>query len=1079
MRKLLTALLFTFLCTYGFAQEKNISGKVTDSKSGLPVPGVSVMVRGTNNGTVTNANGDFKLSVNSSAKVLVFSSVGFQTQEVAIGNSTSIAIKLVSSETALQEVVVVGYSRSTKEAFTGAAKVVAGENLTNKAVGNVSQALAGEVAGVRVINTSGQPGTTATIRIRGIGSVNGNRDPLYVVDGVPYSGTISSINPDDISNITVLKDAAATAIYGSRGANGVIVITTKTGRGKQPFITVDAKYGSNRSLLPRYDVIRSPEQFIGLAWEAMYNYAVSINNANPTNYANTNLFTTGSTGINAVNNIWNVASAAQLIDPTTRTVLPGVTRKFDPEYWGDYAFQPSTRAEANVQFGGGDNKTNYYSSFGYLKDVGYAINTDFQRLNGRINLNHEVKPWLTTAFNVNYTNSKSNNNGQAANSNSVFWFVDNLPPIYPLFLRDANGNKIPDPIFGGYQYDYGATNGVSTRRFGSLTNAIADATYNTIRTIRNEVTGNTSATLKFTKDLSLENRLGVQYFAQTYWSRNNKFYGSSASQNGSIYQQRDEMLNLNILNMLRYAKRFGSHNVELLAAHEATKYKATTSYASGFNLVDNYGLELANAIVINPTASSYTNENRLESYFAQLNYDYRGTYYLSGTVRRDGSSRFIKGNTWGTFGSVGAGVVLSKLNFMRDMKLLNYLKVKASYGILGDQQGLGYYPGYTSISIGNLNNSPSFGIPVPGNPELTWESSKMFQAGAEFRLGSFLDGSIDYYVKNTGNLIFQRRVGPSNGYALITVNDGQLRNQGVEFDLTGHIIKKKDFFVDLSINGEHFNNEITKMPYDPSTNSEKIIDVQSPYAWAKGHSLYDFYIRNFAGVDPADGRSTWTVYYQDLNNNNSFDAGEQVTDLEAFYGSNPDKKGTLKTGTTKTYSQATLYYNGKTAIPKIRGAFNLRAGYKGFDLTVQFLYSVGGYAYDYAYAGLMGNGAIGTNNWSTDILARWQKPGDITDVPRISNNATTDQNVNSVSTRFLTKAGYLVLNNIRLGYTLPSSILKQIGLINEATFFVSGDNLWLQTARKGFNPSTAESGSSDTYRYSPLSTITVGAKLKF
>lgn len=370
MRKLLTALLFTFLCTYGFAQEKNISGKVTDSKSGLPVPGVSVMVRGTNNGTVTNANGDFKLSVNSSAKVLVFSSVGFQTQEVAIGNSTSIAIKLVSSETALQEVVVVGYSRSTKEAFTGAAKVVAGENLTNKAVGNVSQALAGEVAGVRVINTSGQPGTTATIRIRGIGSVNGNRDPLYVVDGVPYSGTISSINPDDISNITVLKDAAATAIYGSRGANGVIVITTKTGRGKQPFITVDAKYGSNRSLLPRYDVIRSPEQFIGLAWEAMYNYAVSINNANPTNYANTNLFTTGSTGINAVNNIWNVASAAQLIDPTTRTVLPGVTRKFDPEYWGDYAFQPSTRAEANVQFGGGDNKTNYYSSFGYLKDVG-------------------------------------------------------------------------------------------------------------------------------------------------------------------------------------------------------------------------------------------------------------------------------------------------------------------------------------------------------------------------------------------------------------------------------------------------------------------------------------------------------------------------------------------------------------------------------------------------------------------------------------------------------------------------------------------------------------------------------------
>ena len=575
----------------------------------------------------------------------------------------------------------------------------------------------------------------------------------------------------------------------------------------------------------------------------------------------------------------------------------------------------------------------------------------------------------------------------------------------------------------------------------------------------------------------MENRLGVQYYAQNYWSLTNKFYGSAASQNGSIGQTRDDLMNLNLLNLLRYNKRFGSHTVEALAAHEATKYKYTRANASGYNLVDNYTLELSNAIVKNPTASSYDRTNRLESYFGQLNYDYDGTYFVSGTLRRDGSSRFFKGNTWGTFGSVGLGWVVSKMNFMENIKILDYLKLKASYGIMGDQDGLSLYPGYSRIDIGNLNNNPSFGVPVIGNPDLTWESSKQFQTGAEFRLGNFLTGSVDYYVKNTDNLIFERRIGPSSGNALITVNDGKLRNQGVEFELTGHILKKKDYYLNLGINGEHFSNKITQMPFDPSTGKEKIIDVQGNFAWAKGHSIYDFYLRNFAGVDPTDGRSTWTVYYDDANGNKAFDGGEQVANLEQFYSENPTKKGALLAGTTKTFSQATLYYAGRDAIPDLRGAFNVNGGFKGFDLDVQLLYSLGGYAYDGAYAGLMANGLIGGNNWSTDIRNRWQKPGDITDVPRISNNH--DANVAGASSRFLTKADYLVLNNVRLGYTLPASLTEKVPGLQQASFFISGDNLWLMTERDGFNPSTHEAGSSDTYRYSPLSTITVGLKARF
>lgn len=1071
MRKFLT--LFTVLmmtAALAFSQNRTVTGIVTD-QDGTHLNNVSINVKGTQIGTTTNSAGEYSLLIPVNAKILVFSYVGAASKEVTITDKLTYPVSLTVSATGLQEVVVVGYTSSTKEAFTGTAKVVSGAELSKKDVSNVSQALAGEVAGLRVINTSGQPGTTATIRIRGIGSVNGNRSPLYVVDGVPFSGSINSINPSDIASITVLKDAAATAIYGSRGANGVIVMTTRNGKSKKSFIEVDGKYGTNRSILPRYDVITSPEEYIGLSWEGLYNQGVNVGNPNPVNYANTRLFS--GSGISPNNNIWNVKTGAELIDSNTRSVKAGVIRKYDPERWEDYAFQPSNRGEANIKMGGGDSKTNYYSSFGYLEDKGYSIKSDFKRLTARLSLNHEVKSWLKTTFNINYANSTTNDNGQESNSNSVFWFVDNIPPIYPLFLRDSAGNKVVDPIFGGYQYDYGSTG----RKFGSLTNSIADANYNTSLTKQNELTGNTSITINFTKDLSLQNRLGVQYYNQDYANLTNKFYGSAAGQNGSIYQEKVELMNLNLLNMLRYAHRFNEHNVEVLAAHEATDYKQTISSASGSNLVSNNSLELSNAIIIDPTSSSYANTNKLESYFAQLNYDYNSSYYLSATVRRDGSSRFIKGNEWGTFGSVGLGWEITRMNFMRNSGFIDYLKLKASYGVLGDQEGLGYYPGYDQISIGNLNDNPSFGVPIPGNPNLTWETSKMFQTGIEFRLGKYLAGSIDYYVKNTDNLIFQRRVGPSNGYALITVNDGQLRNQGIEFDLTAHIIRKKDFYLDLGVNGEHFTNKITTMPIDPSTGKQKVIDAQSPYGWADGHSIYDFYIRNFAGVDPKNGTSTWTVYYNDVNGDKTYNPGEEVLSLEDYYASNPDKKNTLLKGVTKNYAAATQYYIGKSAIPKVRGAFNLNAGLKGLELNVQLLYSFGGYAYDGAYAVLMGNGLVGGNNWSTDIRNRWQKAGDITNVPKISNNS--DANVNSVSSRFITKADYLSLNNIRLGYTFPESLLKGQGLIDQLNVFVSGDNLWLHSARNGFNPSTAESGSSDMYRYSPLSTITAGLKVKF
>lgn len=1082
MKKLLLALTVLMVsCSLAFlpatkaiAQQQTVSGTVT-GPDGSGIAGITVHVKGTSTGTATDANGHYQLSVPENA-TLIFTGIGYTQQEIAVSGQSTVDVTMGTSLESLNEVVVVGYSTTTKRAFTGSVKTVSADRIENKDVSDVTQALTGEIPGVRVINTSGQPGSAPTIRIRGFGSVNGNRDPLYVVDGVPYTGYTNSINPADVASINVLTDAVATAIYGARGSNGVILITTKTGANKKPFVEVDMKYGTNKSILPRHQVLESPETFIGLAWEALYNEGKYYEGTDdPAGYANKYLFS--SKGIAPGYNMWKIsadsAGVAQLINPESRMVKSGVQRTYTPEDWEDYAFQPSDRVETNLKLGGGTDKTSYYTSIGYLNDNGYSIKSNFKRISARLNLTHEIKSWLSGKMNFAYANTTTHNIGQESNSNSLFWFVDNIPPIYPLFVRDPNGDKVSEPIFGGYLYDYGGGEG-KERGFGSLTNSVADANYNTKTSKRNNFNGNGALKVKFLKHFYFKSQFGLQYFNDSYVNLTNKFYGSAASQNGSIYQVKTEMLNYDWLNMLHYNQHFGRHNIEALAAHEATSWR--THYLSAFktNLVQNDNTELDNAVVSTPS-SSYTNAYELESWFGQINYDYNSTYYLSASIRRDGSSRFVK-DKWGTFGSVGAGWLLSNENFMNSAGIIKYLKLKASYGLIGDQAGVGYYPGYDLFSISNLNDNPSFAFNTKGNPDLTWETAKIFQVGTEFKLGTFLTGSVDYYIKNTDNLIFERRVGPSIGYALIQVNDGQLRNQGLEFDLTGHIVNKGDFYVDLGVNGEMLQNELTQMPIDPATGEPKVIDIQGYYGRGEGHSIYDFYMREFTGVDPDDGTSTWTAYYDDTNGNGKLDGGEAIASLEDYKAKNPDKVSQIKRTTTKSYQEATQFYVGKSAIPELRGAVNLTAGYKGFSLAVQLLYGIGGYAYDFVYARLMDDPIVGTNNWSVDILNRWQKKGDMTDVPRITNG--NDPNVSSTSTRFLTKSDYLALNNVRLGYTFPDKWMNKFGATN-LSVWVSGDNLWIHTARKGFNPTTSEAGGSDWYTYSPLSTLSAGIKIRF
>ncbi len=1068
MRKII--LLFALISLIGFQSafaQTTVIGTVTSADDGGTLPGVSVIIEGTSLGTTTDMDGNYSLSVPAGSTAIVFSFIGMEKQTIAYTGQTRIDVALETSSQLLDEIVVVGYGTTTKQSFTGTVKTIKAEELGAKSVSNVSQALAGEVSGVQVINTSGQPGTESTIRIRGFGSVNGNRDPLYVVDGVPFSGSINSINPADIETTTVLKDATATAIYGARGANGVILITTKKGKYESASIEVDVKTGVNVSSLPRYSSIKSPEDYIALSWEAMYNRGQASGDPNPAAYANTNLFS--GSGIDPKYNMWNVANVSELIDPLTGLVRDGVTRKYDPEYWGDYGFQSSQRDEANVTISGGSDKTKYFSSFGYLNDVGYIINSDYKRYSTRLNVTHEVKPWLTGSANLGYSLSETMNNGQASNSNSIFWFVDNLPPIFPLFLRDETGAIIEDPIYGGNQYDYGVG-----RAFGALTNSIADATFNSNKTKRHELNGNFAFNVKFTEYLTFETRFGMQYYNNRYVNLNNPFYGSAAGQGGSVYKSDSELLSYNLLNLLRFNKSFGNHSFEVLAAHESNSWEQKRFTASMAKMVHPDIDDLNNFVLVSSPPSSWTDKSTLESYFGQLNYNFKNTYYFSGSVRRDGTSRFVN-NKWDTFGSAGFSWIVSKESFMANLDFIEFLKYKISYGLVGEQAGVGFYPGYNTFNVSNLNDQISISPRDIGNPDLTWEVAKMFQTGVEFYLGNYVEAAIDYYVKNTDNLLFDSRVGPSVGYAIITVNDGLLRNSGLEFDVTTHIINKQDYKLDFTINGELLTNELLAMPIDPATGEQKLIDISGIYGRGVGHSLFDFYLREWAGVDPADGLGMWFVNYVDNNRNNTFDSGEAISSLSEYQKENPDS--TISITTTKSYAEATQKYVGKSAIPKVRGAFRLSAKVKNFDITAQFLYSLGGYAYDYAYATLMHNRVVANNNWHTDIFDRWQEPGDITDVPKLSSNYDNTL-VNSTSTRFLTSSNFLALNNIKINYNVPNTFAKKIGLSN-VNIWVSGDNLFLLTTRDGFNPSTSETGSSDMYRYSPLSTYTAGVRVKF
>ena len=1099
MKKIFT-LLFLAALSMGLYAEKQVSGVVVDAK-GEPVIGASIQAKGTTQGTISDYDGKFEMEVPESVKTLVVSFVGMATQEVAAGKN----IKVVMSENSevIQEVVVTGYGTVSKGAYAGSAQAVKAEDIEKKNPSDVTKALAGEVAGVQVVTSSGQPGTVASIRIRGIGSISANSSPLYVVDGIPLdAGSVSSIDPGDIASTTILKDATATSLYGSRGANGVVLITTKKGssNGDEGKIEIDVKAGANMRLLPMYDVIDSPEDYIVLCWQSLYNerkVCKGLSETQSVNYAKNHLF--GSGGIPTIYNLWDKAGnllinpydAAGNVNPSFDKTISRLDAYKTMDSWYNTLFHNGLKLETTAKISGGNEKLNYYTSFGYLKDEGYYTASDFQRFNTRANINYQAKKWLKGGLNIQYSYASINNPVQDDNAaNNGFLFVNEIPPIYPVYVRDANGNIAIDPKTGGKMYDYG-DNGVENigqeggRPYSFGINPAGALQWDKQRTVRHQTAATAFLEFKLYEGLKFTVNAGVQYMNNRINSLTNKYYGDAAGV-GRIGNAQYNYLAFTSNQLLEYNKTFNEHTIRLMAGHEITYFNYNYQYGYKKKIVMDEYPELSNAVSMD-AVEGFARTSTLESALATVTYDYDNRYLITANYRADGSSKFAKGHRWGHFGSVGGAWNFTNEHFMEGTEAADWLKngkLRLSWGVLGNQD-IGDMMFTDHYDVENVNGEKAYIWSYKGNPELTWERTSTVDLGLEFSIAKYLDAEFDFFYKKTDNMLFPRYVAPSLGYGGYYVNDAAMENHGIEFDLKGHLLDMRNIKLDLRVNGGYYRNKMLQMPIDGYNEDGTEKRMVMSGGMSVGHSTADYYMIHYEGVSEK-GEAAYTAYYDANKGGFGHTSADLIEDgkkgdnyIASVYEyklKNPNADIQTTTVYSGDYTYAGSNYVGKSYMPDLDGGFGLDFEAYGVTLSISCSYRIGGYGYDNMYALLMHSEKIGKRNWHKDIRNAWTETNTNTNIPRLSNGA--DDGANAASDRFLTSNSFLSLNNINLGYKFPKKWIEKIKLTN-LQVWVAADNLAIATARRGYNPMMSASGTNGYNDYSPLSTVMGGIKVQF
>jgi TonB-linked outer membrane protein, SusC/RagA family len=1065
MRKKIFLLACLLLVSIGWAnaQSRSISGKVVSAEDGEAIIGAAILVKGTTTGTATDINGNFTLNVSSSDRTLVIRFLGMEDQEVAI--SSQMMITLHPTVSSLDEVIVVAYGTTTKKSFTGSAVVVKQADIEKHQASNITSTLAGQVSGVQGLGSNGAPGSVTNIRIRGVGSIRAGNNPLYIVDGIPFDGDMSSLNNSDVESISVLKDAASNALYGARGANGVVMITTRRGKTKDAVINVDAKWGSNRRAVPAYNVMTDPGMYYETYYQALYNGQVQKTNplshleAGKVAYAT--LFNASNGGLGY--NVYTVPAGEKVIGSNGKLNPNAVLGRSD----GDFYYKPddwykelfdnnNLRQEYNINLSGSTEKLNYYFSAGYLDDTGIISSSGFKRFTSRANAEYQAKKWLKIGANFAYANVKNlypSNQLDDRSSVNVFYLANMIAPIYPLYIRDAEGTVMKD-IRGYTMYDYGDGR-ISPAVRAWMPNSNPASLIEQDKSVYNDdnISAKWYATVDIYKGLKATANWGLNNYNSRYNYLANPFYGQYVTMGGYAYVSSSRFFSLNQQYLLTYQQMFGAHNVDLLAGVES--YELTRSSLSGsqYKLFNPDIPELGNAIN-SPSTNSYSNHYATLGYLFQAKYDYKSKYYFSASYRRDASSCFHPDNRWGNFWSLGGAWAITEEVFMKDLEFIDYLKLKASYGAQGNDHLLyddgtrNYYPYQDQSEVSSSDGAFAVISTYKGNEDITWETSHNFNAGIDF--GFFndkLSGTIEYFQRQTSDMLYNMPKAPSFGYSFFPMNVGSMRNSGVEIDLRGNVLKTKDLKVSLFANATFISNKIIKL--EESLNG---FFADGARMYREGESMYNLYIRNYAGVEEETGLA---LYYRDTEDEN----GNTI----------------VKGGTTTNWSQGTQYETG-SIMPKVFGGFGASADYLGFDFSIQFAYQLGGQMIDNTYQRLMHSGISSSAgiNWHADILNAWTPENTKTDVPRLN---ALDQYANSTSDRFLTSSNFLSLQNITLGYTLPKQLAKKLYVENIRVYGVA-DNIAMSSSRRGFDPRQGYVSATATF-YSPMKSFSGGVKITF
>lgn len=1067
-------LLTCLFLSIGFvtAQTSSVSGVVTAEEDNEPVVGASVLVEGTNLGAVTDVDGKFTIhDVPHSAKTLRVSYIGLQSQSLPIRRGGVMHIMLKADAALLDEVMVVAYGTAKRSSFTGSAAQVNNEKIESHISTSVTSALAGNTPGVQYMSSNGDPSNNEpTIRIRGIGSMSASNNPLYIVDGMPYDGPLNAINPQDVESMTVLKDASANAIYGARGANGVILITTKKGRKGDAEVKFDAKWGSNSRLIPQYDVIKDPGQYYEAVYRKLYNSRFYNGSTAEESYAyaDRTLLDGNNGGLGYL--VFTVPEGQRLIGTNFR-INPNATLGYSdgeyyytPDDWYDETYHSSFRQEYNISLSGATDRLNYYASAGYLQDGGIVNNSSMDRYTGRMNVDYQAKKWLKVSTSMNYSHTDSEtpsyDNTTYMSSGNLFYIVNNMGPIYPLYVRNADGSIKTDN--GRIVYDSNQTNQARPSVIG---NAVRDNEYNSSKNYRDVFTGKWAATLTPVKGLTLTANIGVTLDN----SRNNSLYsqfGSYSATDGGAWVYNSRQFGVNAQYLANYKISIAEkHNIDILAGYEQYKYKY--QYLEGYNdhLYDPLIGELSNATgTSNRNDISYTDNYMTEGFLARLQYDYLEKYFISASFRRDASSRFAKGHRWGNFGSVGLAWLLSKESFLEDVRWIDELKLKVSYGVQGNDNLSAayndYYP-YADIYTASYNEETgeyAVSLKQKGNDELTWETSHAFNVGVDFSFfKGRLSGGVEYFSRKTSDLLYNKPTPISSGIVTgyYPTNIGTVMNKGIELNLDGILYRNRNVELGMNLNLTHYKNEITEL--DPAVAENGIRNSYSIYRI--GGSLYQAYAYKLAGVDDK-GKA---LYYMEVT-----DEDGNVTGIE----------------TTDNFSQASQFDCGST-LPKLYGGLGLTFKAYGFDLSAQCSFQLGGKIYDGTYQSLMwtSDQCIGSA-LHKDVLKAWSPENSGSSIPRWDGDTSVGQ---SSIDCFYISSDYFSLNNVTLGYTFSRSLLKNLG-IGSLRLYVAGENLAVATARKGLDPRFSLNGTGNLYAggagssanyYAAMRTITGGLTITF